>query len=486
MAFREAQALLVGEQRPMVVGGGGCPERVEQEKLAKGRADQVRAAHHLGHTELGVVHRAGELIARVTILPPDEEVAKIAAGERTLRTEMPVVENHLAAVGHAEAPVAGEARGVERRERRSGRRSPGGRVERLVVGGRAARARALVRSGKGPGEIFARAMAGEDQSYGVKAGESSAVAIQAGGLKHGRLLPAQAEPREILQRGGGELRPATRRIEIVDTKEQASARGAGPGRGEREGASVPEVQAAGGRGREAADVGAAGEGGGWVGLGHERVNTFPRVRANALSTGPEPEARRGRGPHWDGAGGPAARVSALARRGGGRCVGGFPISTAMSSDALDTVKALIPHRPPFLFVDEIVSESADGLVGKRTWRADEDFYRGHYPGAPITPGVLLCEAVFQTAALFISKQARGVGGAEAGSGVPLLSKISDVRFRTPIYPGDTVLIEVKKKDVMAGFTMMSGSVKKPDGTRVLNVDFTVAWKTPEGQQQAQQ
>jgi 3-hydroxyacyl-[acyl-carrier-protein] dehydratase len=149
--------------------------------------------------------------------------------------------------------------------------------------------------------------------------------------------------------------------------------------------------------------------------------------------------------------------------------------------ALDAVKALIPHRPPFLFVDEIVSESADGLVAKRTWRAEENFYEGHYPNAPITPGVLLCEAVFQTGALFMARQAQ-VSGAAPGSGVPLLSKIADVRFRTPIYPGDTVLIEVKKKEVVAGFTMMSGNIKKTDGTRVLNVDFTVAWKTPEGQQ----
>lgn len=148
--------------------------------------------------------------------------------------------------------------------------------------------------------------------------------------------------------------------------------------------------------------------------------------------------------------------------------------------ALDDVKALIPHRPPFLFVDEIVSENADGLVAKRTWRAEEDFYKGHYPSAPITPGVLLCEAVFQTGALFMARQAQAAGAAP-GSGVPLLSKINDVRFRTPIYPGDAILIEVKKKDVVAGFTMMAGSIKKNDGTRVLNVDFTVAWKTPEGQ-----
>jgi len=142
------------------------------------------------------------------------------------------------------------------------------------------------------------------------------------------------------------------------------------------------------------------------------------------------------------------------------------------------VTDLIPHRAPFLFVDEIVSEAADGLVARRTWRAEEFFYQGHYPGAPITPGVLLCEAVFQTGALFMALQARAAG-VKPGEGVPLMAKVSDVRFRSPVYPGDSTVIEVKKKDVAAGFTMMSGSIKKADGTRVLNVDFTVAWKTPE-------
>ncbi len=145
-----------------------------------------------------------------------------------------------------------------------------------------------------------------------------------------------------------------------------------------------------------------------------------------------------------------------------------------------TVTDLIPHRPPFLFVDSIVSEASDVLVAQRLWRADEDFYRGHYPGAPITPGVLLCESVFQTGALYMAKQALA-GGAKPGEGVPLLAKISDVRFRNPVYPGDTTLIEVKKKEAMGGFTMMSGNIKKADGTRVLTVEFAVAWKAPEGQ-----
>ena len=135
----------------------------------------------------------------------------------------------------------------------------------------------------------------------------------------------------------------------------------------------------------------------------------------------------------------------------------------------------IPHRPPFLFVDEIVSETADGLVARRTWRATEDFYSGHYPNAPITPGVLLCESVFQAGALYLSGS---MSGASSSSGVPLLVKISDVRFRNPVYPGDVVTIEVKKKDVLGGFFIMSGSMKRGD-TRILGVEFSVAWKVPE-------
>lgn len=145
---------------------------------------------------------------------------------------------------------------------------------------------------------------------------------------------------------------------------------------------------------------------------------------------------------------------------------------------MPNVTDLIPHRPPFLFVDTIVSHDANGLVAQRTWRAEEDFYRGHYPGAPITPGVLLCEAVFQTAACYLALQAQAAGG-KPGEGVPLIAKISDVRFRNPVYPGDTITLEVKHKDALGGFTMLSGSIKKGDGTRVLNVDFSVAWKTPE-------
>jgi 3-hydroxyacyl-[acyl-carrier-protein] dehydratase len=143
------------------------------------------------------------------------------------------------------------------------------------------------------------------------------------------------------------------------------------------------------------------------------------------------------------------------------------------------VRELIPHRPPFLFVDEIVAEGDGRLTARRTFRAEEDFFKGHYPNMPITPGVILCEAVFQAGSLLLAREAQAAGGA-AAPGVPLLAKISDVRFRNPVYPGDTVSIEVVKKESLAGFTLMSGSMKNGD-KRVLNVEFAVTWRVPEGQ-----
>ncbi len=63
---------------------------------------------------------------------------------------------------------------------------------------------------------------------------------------------------------------------------------------------------------------------------------------------------------------------------------------------MESIEQLIPHRPPFLFVDEIIAEGPDTLTTRRRVRPDEDFFKGHYPGNPIMPGVLICESVFQS------------------------------------------------------------------------------------------
>lgn len=140
------------------------------------------------------------------------------------------------------------------------------------------------------------------------------------------------------------------------------------------------------------------------------------------------------------------------------------------------VTDLIPHRPPFLFVDEIVSSAPGVLVARRTWRQDEAFYSGHYPGAPITPGVLLCESVVQTGAVLI---ALAQAGGPAGKGMPILAKINDVRFRQPVFPGDTTAMEVRQKEWIGGFGLLSGTMRCGD-RRILTIEFTVTFKDAAG------
>ena len=68
---------------------------------------------------------------------------------------------------------------------------------------------------------------------------------------------------------------------------------------------------------------------------------------------------------------------------------------------MEEIYRRIPHRPPFLFVDKIVEITEEGATSSLTIKPEFPFFEGHYPGNPIMPGVLLCEAVFQTGAIFL-------------------------------------------------------------------------------------
>ena len=132
---------------------------------------------------------------------------------------------------------------------------------------------------------------------------------------------------------------------------------------------------------------------------------------------------------------------------------------------LPAVTDLIPHRPPFLFVDEIVSAGPGVLVARRLWRKEEAFYGGHYPGSPITPGVLLCESVVQTGALLL---ALGREAERPAGGMPILVKINDVRFRLPVFPGDTTTMEVRQKEWIGAFGLLSGTMRCGDRLSTVN------------------
>jgi len=139
---------------------------------------------------------------------------------------------------------------------------------------------------------------------------------------------------------------------------------------------------------------------------------------------------------------------------------------------LQAVLDTIPHRPPFLFLDRIDEVRADGATCSRTFRADEPFYSGHYPGNPITPGVLLCESVFQAGAIFLTKKLQSEGGAPAGK-TPVLCRIEEAKFKGMVKPGDTVSIEVKLVETLQQFHFMTGTVRR-DGKAVLTIRFALA------------
>jgi 3-hydroxyacyl-[acyl-carrier-protein] dehydratase len=132
------------------------------------------------------------------------------------------------------------------------------------------------------------------------------------------------------------------------------------------------------------------------------------------------------------------------------------------------IEALIPHRPPFLFVQEIVEMGPDSARTRQVWPAESAFYAGHYPGNPITPGVLLCEAIFQSAAAFMASR----DDVEPGK-TPVLSRISDARFKRMVKPGDAIEIEVFYKEALKAFHFMRG-VARLDGKVCVSVEFALA------------
>ena len=97
----------------------------------------------------------------------------------------------------------------------------------------------------------------------------------------------------------------------------------------------------------------------------------------------------------------------------------------------------IPHREPFLLVDEIVEWTDSRIECTKVFSGEEDFFAGHYPGFPLVPGVLLCEAAMQSGGILLSRHL-----AEAGDKVPVATRMNDVRFKRMVRPGETIRMEV--------------------------------------------
>lgn len=127
---------------------------------------------------------------------------------------------------------------------------------------------------------------------------------------------------------------------------------------------------------------------------------------------------------------------------------------------------LIPQRTPFLFVDKILNLSDKKIVTKYKVTGQEDFFKGHFPGRPIMPGVLLQEALFQSAAALLSKTSsdRGLG---------VVTRVSNAKFKNMVVPGDELEMEVELIETISNANYCKGKIVA-NGKVVLVLEFAVA------------
>ena len=132
---------------------------------------------------------------------------------------------------------------------------------------------------------------------------------------------------------------------------------------------------------------------------------------------------------------------------------------------MPAITELIPQRPPFLFVDKILERSDKSISTSLKVTGDEDFFKGHFPGNPIMPGVLLQEALFQSGAALMA-------GREGG-GLGVVTRVQNAKFKNLVKPGDELMMEVELTESISNAHYMKGTTKV-NGKTVLILEFAVA------------
>ncbi|MFZ5927833.1 MAG: 3-hydroxyacyl-ACP dehydratase FabZ [Acidobacteriota bacterium] len=123
------------------------------------------------------------------------------------------------------------------------------------------------------------------------------------------------------------------------------------------------------------------------------------------------------------------------------------------------IRDILPHRYPMLLVDRILEIEEDRIVGMKNVTANEPFFMGHFPEYPVMPGVLIVEAMAQVGGVLVLKTVP-----DRKSKLVLFASIEEAKFRRPVLPGDTLIIEcktLKRKETvvkMQGTARVNGQV----------------------------
>ncbi|MBM4255237.1 MAG: 3-hydroxyacyl-ACP dehydratase FabZ [Deltaproteobacteria bacterium] len=144
------------------------------------------------------------------------------------------------------------------------------------------------------------------------------------------------------------------------------------------------------------------------------------------------------------------------------------------------VATLLPHRYPFLLVDRVVEiEAGKRIVAIKNVTINEPFFTGHFPGYPIMPGVLLCEAVVQAGGILARLTSGEVDDHDRV--LAMLTSLDRVRFRQQVTPGDQLRLEVETVRRRGSFWKMRGTAQV-DGKTAAELEFTVVFEVDRPQE----
>ncbi|MCH7956417.1 MAG: 3-hydroxyacyl-ACP dehydratase FabZ [Proteobacteria bacterium] len=144
------------------------------------------------------------------------------------------------------------------------------------------------------------------------------------------------------------------------------------------------------------------------------------------------------------------------------------VAVAGKSIDIERIMEMIPHRYPFLMIDKLINViPGAGAVGVKNVTIGEPYFQGHFPSRPVMPGVLIIEAMAQTAAVLVIETL----GVEAEGRLVYFLSVDAARFRKPVMPGDTLYIHVEKQYKRGNVWKFKGEARVGD---TLMADATFA------------